>query len=165
MSDTQPKEFDLTSPSIERRTLLAAGGLGVAALFASAKPAHAADLTAEEQAALKLVNDFCASWESLDADKIGTFLAEKATFRMIETAPRREGREAIVTGIKAFISTAKSARFEVIRSQVIGNIVINERIDHFDMGTKQNAFHVIGFFWIKDGAIGEWQDYSAGEKK
>ena len=156
----------MTSPSIERRALLAAaGGLGAAALFASGKPAHAADLSAEEQAALKLVNDFCASWETLDADKIGAFLAEKASFRMIETAPRREGREAIVTGIKAFISTAKSARFEVIRSQVIGSVVINERIDHFDMGAKQNAFHVIGFFWTKDGAIAEWQDYSTGEKK
>ena len=45
------------------------------------------------------------------------------------------------------------------RAQAIGNVVINERVDHFDMGDRKMAFHVAGFFLVKDGKIVEWQDY------
>ncbi len=144
-----------------RRTFLAATG-SAAAIASLIRPtaAHAADVGEIEKANEKVVNDFCAAWESLDSDKLGSFLADDATFRMIEGRPRVEGREAIVGGIKGFLANAKSARFEMIRSTVMGNTVLNERIDHFDMGDNQMAFHITGFFLVKDGKIAEWQDYT-----
>ncbi|MFP6582179.1 MAG: limonene-1,2-epoxide hydrolase family protein [Candidatus Hydrogenedentota bacterium] len=151
----------------DRRTFLAAGGLGAALLLSGGEKAYAEKVdayTGAEAANVKVVNDFCASWASLDADKIGGFLAEKATFRMIETTPRMEGRDTIVNGIKGFIATAKSAEFEVLRTQAMGSIVINERIDHFDMGETKNAFHIVGIFFVKDGMIQEWQDYTMPKK-
>ena len=93
-------------------------------------------------------------------DKLGSFLAEDATFRMIESSPPVNGRDAIMAGIKGFLANAKSARFEMIRSTVMGNTVLNERIDHFDMGDNQMSFHISGFFFVKDGKIQEWQDYT-----
>lgn len=147
----------------DRRTFLAAGGVGAAMLlngFPRADAAKGDQYTGAEAANLKVVNDFCAAWASLDADKIGSFLAEKATFRMIETTPRMDGRDTIIGGIKSFLATAKSAEFEVLREHAMGSIVINERIDYFDMGDKQNAFHIVGIFFVKDGMIQEWQDYT-----
>ena len=106
----------------------------------------------------------CESWASLDIEKITSFLAEKATFRMIETTPRMEGRSTIAMAMKGFLATAKSAKFEVLREHAMGSIVINERIDHFDMGKTKNAFHIVGIFFVKDGEIQEWQDYTMPEK-
>ena len=143
-----------------RRFFMAAGGLGAALALVHSTPAQAASLSDVEKANEKVVNDFCASWASLDVDKIGSFLADDAVFRMIESSPRIEGRENILNGIKGFLASAKSANFEMLRSTAMGNRVINERIDHFDTGERQNAFHITGFFLVKEGKIVEWQDYT-----
>lgn len=151
----------------DRRSFLAAGGLGAALLLSAGESAHAAKgdtYSGVEAENVKVVNDFCASWASLDPNKIGGFLAEKATFRMIESTPRMEGRDTIIGGIKQFLATAKSSEFEVLRTHAMGSIVINERIDHFDMGATKNAFHIVGIFFVKDGKIQEWQDYTMPKK-
>ncbi len=151
----------------DRRTFLAAGGVGAAMLlngFPEASAAKGDKYSGAEAANLEVVNDFCASWASLDADKIGGFLADKATFRMIENTPRMEGRDTIIDGIGGFMATAKSAKFEVLREHAMGSIVINERIDHFDMGDTKNAFHIVGIFFVRDGKIQEWQDYTMPTK-
>ncbi len=154
-------EHPVHSALATRRTFFAAAGTAAAvAAFVRPGKADAAEIGDIEKANEKVVNDFCAAWETLDADKLGSFLADEATFRMIESSPRVEGREAIVGGIKGFLANAKSARFEMIRSTVMGNTVLNERIDHFDMGERQMAFHITGFFLVNDGKIQEWQDYT-----
>lgn len=146
-----------------RRAFLAAGATG-ASLFALAQNrADAQEVSAElkehEQANIKLVNEFCDAWETMDVDKLASFLADDVTFRMIDTSPRIEGKAALVEGTRQFLAPRKSARFEVLRSEAIGNLVINERIDHFEREDGKDAFHVAGFFLVKDGKIVEWQDY------
>ena len=79
---------------------------------------------------------------------------------MIETSPRTEGRKAIMSGMKDFLARTKNARFEVLRSTVMGNTVMNDRIDHFEMEDKKLAFHISGVFLVIDGKIKEWQDYT-----
>lgn len=143
---------------INRRGFIAAGGTLAATLLA-ARGANAAELTDTEKANEKVVNDFCAAWASMDADKIASYWGDNITFRMIDTAPRVDGKENLLMGVKQFLDGAKSARFEMLRSHVIGNVVINERIDHFDRGDKKDAFHVAGFFLVKNEKIVEWQDY------
>lgn len=151
----------------DRRTFMGAG-LGAAALLTMLDSTRAEaihhdqenEFAEAEAANEKIVNDFCASFKTLDIEKITSYLADDCTFRMIETTPRMEGKEAIVTGMKSFLATAKSAEFEMIRSAAMGSIVINERIDHFDMGERQNAFHIVGIFFVRDGKIQEWQDYT-----
>lgn len=154
-------EHPIHSALASRRSFIAAVG-GAAALAAFVRPqaAKAAEIGDIEKANEKVVNDFCAAWETLDSEKLGSFLADDATFRMIESRPRVDGREEIMNGIMGFLANAKSARFEMIRSTVMGNTVLNERIDHFDMGANKMAFHITGFFLVKDGKILEWQDYT-----
>ena len=62
--------------------------------------------------------------------------------------------------MEGFLSTLKKAEFEVFRSSVMGNTVLNDRADRFDTGDNQMEFHISGFFYVVDGKIKEWQDYS-----
>ena len=146
-----------TSPS--RRGFLGVTGAGAFAL-ASASDAAVAPISEVEKANEKVVNDFCAAWKTRDADKIGSFLAKDAVYRMIETSPPTKGRDAIMAALKDFLGKAKSARFEVLRSTVMGNTVLNDRIDYFELEDSKLKFHISGFFWVVDGKIKEWQDYS-----
>lgn len=152
-------------PLTHRRDFIAASAAGVA-LAGAAISTHAAAaatdpvLAAQEEANTKLVNDFCTAWESMDVEKISSFWDDKVTFRMIESMPRIEGKTALIEGTKQFLATRSKARFEVLRSAAMGNMVINERIDHFTRADGEDAFHVTGFFLVKNGKIVEWQDYT-----
>ncbi len=145
-----------------RREFIALGGLGAAALALGAGGAASAEdlaIKAHEDANMKVVNDFCAAWDTMDVEKLSAFWDDKITFRMIEGMQRVEGKAALIEGTKQFLATRKAAHFEVTRTQAIGNIVINERIDHFS-GAKEDAFHITGVFLVKGGKIVEWQDYT-----
>ena len=149
--------------SDSRRYFLGATG---ATAVAVSSPCSAGDAPVDkpasqvEQANEKVVNDFCAAWATRDADKIGSFLAKDAVYRMIETSAPTKGREAIMATLKGFLEKASSARFEILRSTVMGNTVLNDRIDYFELEDRKLKFHISGFFWVVDGKIKEWQDYS-----
>lgn len=152
-----------------RRGFLALGA-GLAAAFAAGRDARAEDapasapasggaIGAREEANLKVVNDFCAAWAEKSADRLGEFLAEDAVFQMKDDAPLAEGRETIVARFRIFLATAKTARFDVVRSAVMGDVVLNDRHDVFLMGTKEVDYHMTGVFLVKDGKIKAWLDY------
>lgn len=150
-----------------RRDFMAWGGMGMAALALgaggaafAAGDAAAGPLKAAEEANIKLVTDFCAAWDTMDVEKLSAFWDDKITFRLIEGQPRVEGKAALIEGTKQFLTTRKKAHFEVRRTLAIGNIVINERIDHFTRDNGEDAFHITGMFLVKGGKIVEWQDYT-----
>ncbi len=144
-----------------RREFLAAGGVGAALLLAAGESrADDSGASAVEQANEKVVNEFCATWETMDIDKIMGFLDDKIVFRMIDNMPFVEGKQAMLDAIGPFLAPRTSARFEMLRSTAIGNIVINERIDHFGKEEgPEDAFHITGVFLVKNGKIVEWRDY------
>ena len=144
-----------------RREFLAAGGVGAALLLAAGESrADDRAVSAVELANEKVVNEFCAIWETMDIDKIMGFIDDKIVFRMIDNMPFIEGKQAVIEGIGQFLASRKSARFEMLRSVAVGNIVVNERIDHFGKEDgPEDAYHVTGFFLVKNGKIVEWRDY------
>lgn len=145
-----------------RRNFLLAGAAGSAVALGLSGVSAAegsGGKSAAETANEEIVNEFCATWESMDIEKLLSFLSDDIVFRMIDTAPFVEGKDALREGIGGFLSTRKSARFEMIRSQVMGNIVVNERIDHFGREDGNDAFNVVGVFLVKNGKIAEWRDY------
>jgi limonene-1,2-epoxide hydrolase len=150
----------MDTPYLNRRAFLVAGAaLSSAAVTAEPAAAQEASLSDAEKANEDVVNDFCAAWESMDAEKLAGYWDDNITFRMIDTSPRVDGRDNLHAAVRQFLDGVVAARFEMLRSHVIGNVVINERIDHFDRGDKKDAFHVTGFFLVKNGKIVEWQDY------
>ena len=52
-----------------------------------------------------------------------------------------------------------SRGWEVLHSAANGDVVLNERVDRFDMGGTEVSVQVCGVFEIRDGKIARWRDY------
>jgi limonene-1,2-epoxide hydrolase len=142
-----------------RRSAFTAAGLGLAAIAGVPRSADGAEWTAAEKANVQVVNDFCASWPSHDIDKVMSFFAENCAYRVTETMEPNKGRQAVTDRIKSFLNSVQ--RFEVIETFARGPMVFNERRDHF-IGGPLKTWHGVGVFFLKDGKIVEWYDYTIG---
>ncbi len=135
-----------------RRVALGAFG----ALFAT--PFLAADMTAAEKANVRVVKDFCASWATQDLDKIMSFFAENCAYRVTETAEPVKGREAIRARITPMVPTVNEG-LRIIDTWARGPMVVHERMDRTISGGMK-SWHGVGVFFLKDGKIAEWYDYT-----
>ena len=142
--------------TINRRRFLTTGG-GLAALAAFAQSGEAAEITADERANVKVVTDFCAAWPSHDLAKVMAFFADNGAYRMTETMEPAKGRDAVAARVKSIIDRVEE--FKVLDTFARGPMVINERIDRFSGGPLK-AWHGVGVFFVKDGKIVEWYDYT-----
>lgn len=70
-----------------RREFLAAGGAAPLGL-ALAQQSGSRELTADERANVKVVNDFSAAWATHDPATIASYLADDAVFRFTLTQSR-----------------------------------------------------------------------------
>lgn len=149
--------------NISRRELLSLSGMGAAGLLLAGNEAiaqGASDNTALEQENLRLVQEFCDSWVSMDVDRISSYWADDIDFRISDDAPVTVGKAALIELSHQFLEPFTSARFELLRAHAIGNVVLHERIDYFDRADGgQNEFHVTGVIVIKNGKFVEWLDY------
>jgi limonene-1,2-epoxide hydrolase len=151
----------LDTASLDRRTLLAGAGMGAfAALLSPVATAAAPAMSADEQANLKLVNDFCAAWATRDMAKILPFLGEECVYRMTETTPAVTGHAGVTERIKPAVDRADAVSFEVLESYAKGPMVINHRIDRFASKERPFTWEGVGVFFIKDGKIREWSDFT-----
>jgi len=142
---------------VTRRSTLSTAGFGLAAMAGLHGRAEAAERTAGEKANIQVVNEFCAAWPSHNIDRVMSFFAEDCAYRMSETQPPNKGRQAVVDRIKTFLDSVQG--FEVIETFAKGPMVFNERHDHF-MGGPLKMWHGVGVFFLKDGKIVEWYDYT-----
>ncbi len=142
----------------ERRAFLRAG-LGVAGILGAAGLAGAADPTAAELANLKLVTEFCAAWATRDLSRILPFLTADCVYRMTETTPPALGHDGVTARVKRVLDDASLVEFRILDAKASGPVVITHRIDRFV--TKQPlTWEGVGVFFVKDGAIKEWTDYT-----
>jgi limonene-1,2-epoxide hydrolase len=141
---------------MNRRRFLA-GGSALLAVAGGAGRVDAAEMSAAERANVAVVNQFCAAWPSRDAAKVMAFFQDACAYRMTETAEPAKGREAVTARVKGIIDRVD--RFEVLDTFARGPMVINERIDRFSSGALK-AWHGVGVFFLKDGKIVEWYDYT-----
>lgn len=143
---------------IDRRRFLAAGA-GAIAMAGIARSATAAEQSDEERANIQLVNDFCAAWPDHDLGKIMEFFADDGAYRMTETMELADGRDAVSARIQTIINNVD--RFDVLDTFARGPMVINERIDYFS-NFSLKTWHGVGVFFIRDGKIVDWYDYTIG---
>ncbi len=148
-----------------RRSFLALAGGGLAATFATAGPADAAEPTAAEQANMKVVTDFCLAFSTGDADRIMSFFADPCSYRVTEARDPVKGFAAVRNQIGGFAKDVE--RFEVLDTFARGPMVFNERIDHFKPGgsVPLRSWHGVGVFFLKDGKIVEWQDFTISRQR
>src|SRR6267143_631180 len=69
------------------------------------------------------------------------------------------GKAAIKAVINSFLPMSKSIEFKIRHTTAAGNVVMNERIDIFDTGSKKISLPVAGVFEVSNGKISAWRDY------
>ena len=153
--------METTTRTIDRRMFLASG-LGVAAATGLARSADAAEPSAMEKANMQIVKDFCAAWPSHDLEKILAFFPDNGAYRMTETMEPAKGRDALSARIKTIINNV--SQFEILDTWARGPMVVNERIDRFS-NFQLKSWHGVGVFFLKDGKIVEWYDYTIASER
>ena len=142
-----------------RRAFLTTAGLGAAALLGGARSAGAAEWSAAERANVQTVTEFCAAWATRDMTRVLPFLADDCVYRMTETTPPANGHDGIIQRLKPTIDNATLVEFRVLDTMAAGPIVINHRVDRF-MTARPLTWEGVGVFFVKDGKIKEWSDYT-----
>ena len=146
------------SPSaVSRRGVLAGVSAGIVGLASVPGRLDAAEWTADEKANMKTVNDFCAAFAEHDLNKVMSFFADNCAYRMSEAQEPNKGRQSVSGRIGSFLDRVE--RFEILDTLAKGPMVFNERIDHFSGGGLR-SWHGVGVFFVKDGKIVEWNDYT-----
>jgi limonene-1,2-epoxide hydrolase len=142
-----------------RREFLVASSVGAAALVGRPGLAAAALWTDTEKANVKVVNDFCAAWSTRDMASILPFLAADCVYRMTETTPAATGHEGVIDKLKSWLDRSELVEFRVVDTFAAGPIVINRRVDRF-VAKPPLTWEGVGVFFVKDGKIKEWSDYT-----
>ena len=153
-----------------RRTFLTAAGIGlltpsIAPLSAQTDKAprveRAAEWTAEQKANVQLVNDFCASWSTRDLKQILPRLSNDCVYRMSETVPAVTGHAGVTEKLGDWMTSSDlGIEFKVLDTWAAGPLVMNHRIDSFKSTKRPLTWEGIGVFFVKDGRIREWSDYT-----
>jgi limonene-1,2-epoxide hydrolase len=144
---------------LNRRDFIGAAGLAGAGWLASAADASAQATTAE-QANIRLVNDFCAAWGTRDFDRILTYVADDNVYRMTETTPPATGHAGIRERLGQWVKESDTIEFKVLDSWAKGPMVVNHRVDVFASTIRPLTWEGVGVFFVKDGKIREWHDYT-----
>jgi limonene-1,2-epoxide hydrolase len=143
---------------MDRRVFVSTGVLGAAALALSTRT-DAAEWNEAERANVKHVTDFCAAWSSRDMNNVLPFLSDDCVYRMTETTPPANGHDGVIQRLKTSVDNSSLVEFRILDTMAAGPIVINHRIDRFLMKPPL-TWEGVGVFFVKDGKIKEWSDYT-----
>jgi limonene-1,2-epoxide hydrolase len=145
---------------LDRRSFVGAAGVAGLAALGSTLPLSAAELTTAEKANVDLVTAFCASWSTRDMTKITPFLASDSVYRMSETTPPVVGPEGVRERLESWLETSQQIDFKILETFAKGPMVITHRIDRFVSTSRQLTWEGVGVFFVKEGKIKEWFDYT-----
>ena len=106
----------------------------------------------------KIVSDFCQAWTRRNLEEIMSFFSEDAVYHNIPMEPAK-GKAAIRNVINMFLPMASAIEFKILNTAASGNVVMNERVDIFQMGNKRVELPVAGVFEVRTGKILAWRDY------
>ena len=122
---------------------------------------RAAEWTAEQKANIQLVTDFCASWSTRDLTQILPRLSNDCIYRMSETIPAVTGHAGVTEKLGEWMTSSDlGIEFKVLDTWAAGPMVMNHRIDSFKSTKRPLTWEGIGVFFVKDGKIKEWSDYT-----
>jgi len=107
---------------------------------------------------LETVNTFMNHIESKDVNAAADLLAADISYENMLIDPV-VGRDAVRQVLEGFLGSAGEVEWKVLSEWEVGNTVINERLDRFQIGDGWLELPVAGFFEVTDGLITLWRDY------
>ncbi len=151
---------------ISRRTVLAAaGGLAACSTVSTGGNDSVSEASVKSELEIeneRIVTQFCLDWSTRDVNLLADYLADDIVYQMFERRPDIIGRDAFVKELGGFLQNLKEVEWEILRTYSIGELVINDRIDHFIGEDEKRSMHfsIAGYFLVRDGKIKIWKDYS-----
>ena len=106
----------------------------------------------------ELVRRFLNVFERMDADELIEYFATDALYHNVPL-PALHGREAIYESLKGLPKRYKGLRIETLNQVSEGRLVMNERIDYFQLENREVALPIAGIFEIRGGKIQSWREY------
>ncbi len=106
-----------------------------------------------------IVTAFMAEFDAThpDPDRLASYFTDDAVYHNMPMEPA-EGIDAVKAAL-ASVSQMASKGWEILYQASSGDIVLNERIDRFELGGAEITVQVMGVFEIRDGKIARWRDY------
>ncbi len=106
-----------------------------------------------------VVIEFIRAIERKDVNAAVAFAAEDISYENMPMAPI-VGHEGLATTLGAFLAPAATVDWQILEQWEIGNTVINERLDRFEIGDGWLELPIAGVFEINDdNKISLWRDY------
>jgi limonene-1,2-epoxide hydrolase len=106
----------------------------------------------------QIVNAFVAAIERKDVDAAAALADENISYENVPMQPI-VGRAALKAALGAFLGATTSVDWRILRQIAVGNVVVNERIDRFEVNGGWLELPVAGFFEVTNGHITLWRDY------
>ena len=93
-----------------------------------------------------------------DPDEFAGYFAQDATWWNAPWKPV-QGREAIRETLRRGSQTMAALPWEILHILADGDIVMVERVDHFQVGDTRIRVPCMGIFELRDNHIAAWRDY------
>lgn len=69
------------------------------------------------------------------------------------------GHDGVRTALAPFLGRCTGVEWRVLRQAATGDVVMNERVDRFEIDGRWREIAVAGVFVVRDGRIALWRDY------
>ncbi|MGE0483593.1 MAG: limonene-1,2-epoxide hydrolase family protein [Gammaproteobacteria bacterium] len=106
----------------------------------------------------EVVNAFCQALNE-DLESSLVYIAPDCVYQNMPFPPVH-GPQGVRDTLAGFFQVTGPVRIETLRQVAVGNLVMNECLDHFaPPGGRAFALPVAGAFEVRDGLITGWRDY------
>lgn len=104
------------------------------------------------------VTAFIRAIEQRDIDQAVSFTSPEISYENMPIEPI-VGHAGLRATLEMFLSPAKSVDWQILTQYEVGDVVINERLDRFEIGSGWLELPIAGVFKVHDGLITLWRDY------
>jgi limonene-1,2-epoxide hydrolase len=105
------------------------------------------------------VTEFIKAIERKDIDAALALAAEDISYENMPISPV-VGKQGVASVLEMFLAPAHEVEWLILSQYEVGDIVVNERLDRFQIGDGWLELPIAGFFRVDvDGKIALWRDY------
>jgi limonene-1,2-epoxide hydrolase len=109
--------------------------------------------------AQEIVNAFVASWHAGDVDQMVAYFTDDGVYQNVPREPA-VGHDALRAYMAQLTSVITMTGVDIHRQISSGDVVVNERTDHFLYNGSPVSMPVCGVFEVAGDRIKTWRDYA-----